>query len=84
MKVVKKDGKHYLVGKAAEVGRALTKSAKDSLPLDLGWSLSKQADDASELSGEKYQCSDCGFAGHEGKFVGGGCPECGGKKTAKA
>jgi hypothetical protein len=66
-----------------EVGRMLTKSAQDAMPIDLGWSLSKQADDASELNGDQYQCSDCRFAGHEGKFVGGRCPECGGKSASK-
>jgi len=84
MKVIKKDGKHYLVGSAAEVGRALMKQAKASQPLDLGWSLNKQADEASALHGEKYACTDCQYEGLEGTFVGGGCPECASKNLAKA
>lgn len=84
MKVVKKEGKHYLVGSAADVGRALTKQARASAPLDLGWSLSRQADDASAINGEKYACTDCGYEGLEGTFVGGGCPECSSKNLTKA
>jgi DNA-directed RNA polymerase subunit RPC12/RpoP len=83
MKIINKDGKKYLVGSAAEVGRILTKTAKKSEPIDLGWSLSKQADTASDMAGERYQCTQCSYKGSDSSFVGGGCPECGGKNMSR-
>ena len=84
MKLIDKDGKHYLTGTAAEVGRFLTKKAREAIPVDLGWSLAKQADDASAIHGERYGCVDCSYKGLEASFVGGGCPECGSKNLATA
>lgn len=84
MKLTKKDGKNFLTGTAAEVGHALRKLAAKDVPVDFGWSLGKQADDASELNGESYRCDGCSFEGLESKFVGGGCPECGKKTISRA
>ena len=84
MKIVKKDGKHYLVGTSVEVGRALIKRSRAAQPIDIGWSLNKQADEASTINDERYACSDCNYGGLEATFVGGGCPECGSKNLAKA
>jgi len=84
MKIVKKDGKTYLVGTAAEVGRALTKAARKNAPVDLGWTLSRQADDASAIVGDSYECAGCSYKGIDASFVEGGCPECGCKDVRRA
>lgn len=84
MKIVKKDGKTYLVGTANEVGNVLTKIAHKNDPVDLGWTLSKQADDASELDGKSYVCKKCSFNGHDALFVGGSCPKCGGRDITQS
>jgi hypothetical protein len=83
MKVVSNDGKHYLVGTMAEVGRTLTKRAKKDAPIDLGWSLSKQSDMASSLTNDTYRCEDCNYDGCDASFVGGECPECRSKNASK-
>lgn len=84
MKIVKRDGKHYLVGTAAEVGNALTKRAMASKPIDLGWSLSRQADEASAIVGDKYRCDGCSYEGIDADFVSGECPRCRNKQASKA
>jgi hypothetical protein len=84
MKIVAKDGKHYLVGTMAEVGRTLTKQAKKDAPIDLGWSLSKQSDTASAINDDRYRCDDCNYEGVDATFVGGECPTCRSKTASKA
>jgi len=84
MKIINKDGKHFIVGTALEVGRVLTKRAKAVMPLDLGWTLSKQADEASSINNEEYLCNDCSYGGDEAKFPNGKCPECGSQNIIKA
>jgi hypothetical protein len=84
MRLVRRGGKAYLVGTAAEVGRALTKAARKNAPVDLGWSLSKQADEASAIVGDTYECAGCSYRGIDATFVGGGCPECGGREARRA
>ena len=77
MEIIHKNGKHFLVGSARAVGRILAKASQAHVFVDLGWSLSKQADEASILNGEKYACKDCNYNGGETSFIGGSCPECG-------
>lgn len=84
MKLINKNGKHFLVGTAAQVGRVLSKSAKKVQPIDLGWSLSRQADEASVINNERYACADCHYEGPDPTFVGGGCPECSSKNIVTA
>jgi len=83
MKVIFKDGKHYLIGTTAEVGRTLTKQAKKNAPVDLGWSLSKQSDSASALVDDRYACNDCNYEGCDASFISGECPECRSKNASK-
>jgi len=84
MKLVKRDGKNYLIGTAADVGKALTKQARKASPVDFGWTLNRQADDASSLGGETYGCGDCHYNGLEGSFVNSACPECGSKNIKQS
>jgi len=83
MKIIVKDGKHFLQGKQAEVARMLLRTAKKDVPVDFGWTLNKMADDASVLEGSIYRCSDCSCEKQELEFGNGSCPECGSKKIAK-
>lgn len=84
MKLTKQDGKTYLTGTVAEVGHALRRMSSKKVPIDLGWSLNKLADEASEINGERFVCDCCSFEGVESQFVGGGCPECGKKTISRA
>ena len=60
MKIISKDGKHFLQGKQEEVAKALLKTAKKATPDGkLGWTLDKQADEASSMGEIRHRYDDC-------------------------
>jgi rubrerythrin len=79
MKLSSKDGRFFLTGKKAEVEKTLSKQSSREQYIDLGWTLSKRADEASISDGEKYMCKGCNYSGNEHEFPNGGCPKCRGK-----
>lgn len=83
MKIIVKDGRHFLVGRQAEVARVLLRTAKKTQNEDLGWTLNKMADEASVIEGTRYRCSECSCERQELEFGDGNCPECGSVKIAK-
>jgi rubrerythrin len=84
MKLISKGGKHFLIGKSAEVGRVLLKKSANIQSTDVGWTLNQMANDASYSDGKKYNCDDCGFIGCDPDFPDGGCPQCRSKKISQA
>jgi len=82
MILTSKNGKYFLTGRVAEIGNALSKTASDKEPIDLGWTLSKIADEASNASGQQYLCNDCQCIGFENEFPNGRCPKCRGKNIS--
>lgn len=84
MKIIVKDGRHFLQGRQAEVARTLLRTAKKPLAeQDFGWTLNRMADDASVLEGTKYRCNDCSCERQELDFGKGNCPECGSVRIAR-
>ena len=84
MKIIVRDGKHFLQGRQAEVARVLLRTAKKEAPeAGLGWTLDKQADDASVIEGVRYRCGDCSCERQELDFGKGNCPQCGSTRIAR-
>ena len=59
MKLIIKNGKHFLQGKQAEVAKVLLKTAKKTPTEGLGWTLDKQADEASTIGEVRQRYDDC-------------------------
>jgi Zn finger protein HypA/HybF involved in hydrogenase expression len=84
MKIIVKEGKHFLQGKQAEVAKVLLRTSKKTVPDGgLGWTLDKMADDASVIEGIRYRCKDCSCERQELEFGKGNCPECGSINIAR-
>ena len=84
MKVTERDGRHFLVGKPAEVGRVLLGMSKKAEAPGVGWTLDAMADEASVLEGRRYRCEDCSCERQELEFGRGSCPECGGARLSRS
>jgi predicted Zn-ribbon and HTH transcriptional regulator len=85
MKIIVKDGRHFLQGSQAEVARVLLRTAKKPAEeLDFGWTLNRMADEASVIEGTRYRCGECSCEKQELEFGSGRCPECGSTKIARS